>query len=265
MPTQPISFTVDLEDHLGKYEPEGRWVANSNALLDFCAAHNIKGTFFAVGRAIAAPDLLRRVVKEGHELGLHSHDHVLLPKEDPDIFRPKLEAAKRGFEDATGVAVWGFRAPQFSLTPKSVWVVDVLKSQGFRYSSSIIAGKGPFHGFPGKTPSIFQWKNGLWEIPVPAASVFGRALPFLGGVYLKFMPLSLVHHLQSQLPAGTIPWTYVHPYDIDAKEGFVRLKDGTPLWANILLMSKRSGFIEKLGRLMKDNNAGPLIKRLPVR
>lgn len=46
------------------------------AILDALQAANAKATFFCIGRHLQAhPDLARRIVLEGHELGNHSFDH----------------------------------------------------------------------------------------------------------------------------------------------------------------------------------------------
>ncbi|MBY0428795.1 MAG: polysaccharide deacetylase family protein, partial [Alphaproteobacteria bacterium] len=193
----PITLTIDLEDHLDVYAPDGRWVANTQRILDACAQHNHRATFFTVGKVAAHPQLLKRIVNDGHELALHSYDHIALTKEDPKGYGAKLRDAKLRFEAISGKAVVGFRAPIFSLTPQSVWVVDVLKELGFSYSSSVIAGKGAVNGFPGAPNRPFKWQNGLIELPVPMVDLGVIALPFLGGVYLRYLPLPLVRMMQN--------------------------------------------------------------------
>ncbi len=45
-------------------------------LLDALAAEHVKATFFVVGcRAQRYPDLVRRMVREGHDVGHHSYFH----------------------------------------------------------------------------------------------------------------------------------------------------------------------------------------------
>lgn len=257
----PITFTIDLEDHLGVYAADGRWMANATTILDFCAEKNIRATFFTVGKVAAHPALLKRIVRDGHELALHSYDHIALTHENPATYSAHLSAAKTTFEDITGKAVEGFRAPIFSLTPKSVWVVDVLKELGFIYSSSVIAGNGAVNGFPGAPNKPFTWKNGLIELPVPMMDLGVIALPFLGGVYLRYLPLPLVRMMQNALHNDTLCWTYTHPYDVDGEEGYVRLQDGTPLWMNLLLMNNRQHFLKKIDALLAGNAGAPLIER----
>lgn len=257
-----ISFTIDLEDHHEAYAPDGRWVASAHKILDFCAAHTIRATFFAVGQASAAPDLLKRVAGEGHELALHSWRHMRLTQEDRTGYRPALHDAKKRFEDLTGTAVTGFRAPVFSLQRESLWAIDVLGELGFTYSSSIIAGHGAMGGFKGAPATPFLWAGGLIELPVPILSFGTFSLPFLGGVYLRYLPLFLVRMLAQHQHDKTMLWTYTHPYDCDDGEGFVWLKDGTPKWANIILMHNRKGFLEKLGKLLAGHTGEPLGTRV---
>jgi polysaccharide deacetylase family protein (PEP-CTERM system associated) len=259
----PITFTIDLEDHLDAYAPDGRWVQNARRILEFCARKKIRATFFTVGKCAVQPDLLREITSGGHELALHSHDHIPLTREDRITYRPKLAAAKKTFEDITGKKVSGFRAPVFSLTPNSAWVLEDLARLEFTYSSSIISGQSVFAGYPDAPATAFRWGNGLVELPVPALDLGGFSLPFLGGVYLKLLPLPLVKMAINKITAPQrLLWTYTHPYDIDGEEGFVRLQDGTPLWANMLLMYGRGGFLKKLEALLDNNAAPPLAERV---
>lgn len=55
--------------------------AHTPAVLDVLKAHNVKATFFIVGKmARAYPDVLRRIAAEGHLLANHSATHALLGK-----------------------------------------------------------------------------------------------------------------------------------------------------------------------------------------
>ncbi len=63
------------------------------ALLDALGARGVKATFFIVGKqAELYPDLLRRIVDEGHEIGNHSYSHYSLDylptrEIEQDVFR----------------------------------------------------------------------------------------------------------------------------------------------------------------------------------
>lgn len=55
---------------------DGPHAEHTHPLLDLLARHQAKATFFVVGReAYAHPDIIRRIVAEGHALGNHSMTH----------------------------------------------------------------------------------------------------------------------------------------------------------------------------------------------
>ena len=63
--------------------------------------------------------------------------------------REELREGKALLEDAAQVPVPGFRAPIFSLTPRTAWALDDLAAAGFTYSSSVLPAANPLHGWPG--------------------------------------------------------------------------------------------------------------------
>lgn len=84
-------------------------------MLDALAARGASATFFVVGENAARnPDLLARMVSEGHEIGNHTYDHVDLRGLDWDSAVAQLEDTQDVVESATGVRPtlvrppWGF-------------------------------------------------------------------------------------------------------------------------------------------------------------
>lgn len=66
----------DAERRLYLTFDDGPHAQHTPALLDLLAQHRVKATFFIVGReAYAEPDIVRRIVAEGHHLGNHSITH----------------------------------------------------------------------------------------------------------------------------------------------------------------------------------------------
>ena len=60
---------------------DGPHPSNTPRLLDMLRARNIKATFFVVGNCVDLyPQVVRRTVAEGHEIGNHSNTHRLLSK-----------------------------------------------------------------------------------------------------------------------------------------------------------------------------------------
>jgi peptidoglycan/xylan/chitin deacetylase (PgdA/CDA1 family) len=100
-------------------------------LLDVVAAHGARVSFFALGsRAEAAPDVLDRAVREGHEIGTHSYSHLHPWRSLP---WQSLADVKRGM---SALARWTepsplFRPPHGKVTPMTWWMA---KSRGFRFA-----------------------------------------------------------------------------------------------------------------------------------
>src|SRR5580704_11985542 len=115
-----VTFTLDLEDHCPSPNPNPRYPAITERILDFLDDRKVKGTFFVLGEiAEQHPELIRDIHRRGHEIGFHTYAHVPLNKEDPDRFREQTRRSKALLEDLTGEEVLGFRAPCFSLTPET--------------------------------------------------------------------------------------------------------------------------------------------------
>jgi polysaccharide deacetylase family protein (PEP-CTERM system associated) len=256
-----ITITLDVEDHLGQYRPEGRYADNTRRILAFLRERQVRGTFFVVGRiGEVLPSLVREIVNAGHEVACHSYRHTPLDKESPESFRRDTARAKDALEQAGGVPVMGYRAPIFSLTPRTAWALEALRDLGFTYSSSILPAPGPLYGFPGAPQAPFRWQNGLMEFPVPLAQMGPVKLPFLGGVYLRYLPRWLVHRWADQATSRVL-WTYLHPYDFDTEEPYSRMPD-TAAWVSLMLWFNRRSTWNKLSGLVTLGTARPLGERL---
>jgi peptidoglycan/xylan/chitin deacetylase (PgdA/CDA1 family) len=84
------------------------------AVLDALATDGARATFFVlVDRAVAHPELVRRVAAEGHEIALHGADHRRLTTLDPGQVRSGIDRARRDLESLVGpgVGIRWFRPP----------------------------------------------------------------------------------------------------------------------------------------------------------
>jgi peptidoglycan/xylan/chitin deacetylase (PgdA/CDA1 family) len=111
-------------------------------ILRLMTRYSIPVTFF-VPAVVASiyPDEQRRLVGEGHEVGLHGWIHErnsLLPAGvELDLFRRCIET----LESITGIAPVGLRAPSFEFSPATLSVVRQL---GLLYDSSMMADDEPY-------------------------------------------------------------------------------------------------------------------------
>ncbi len=86
-------------------------------LLDVLADFGVKGTFFVVGeRAEQQPELIRRIVGEGHELGNHTWTHSEPSQTSSARFLDEVSQTRRLIQDLTGHDCRLTRPPKGSLT-----------------------------------------------------------------------------------------------------------------------------------------------------
>jgi peptidoglycan/xylan/chitin deacetylase (PgdA/CDA1 family) len=81
-------------------------------LLDVLAKHNVRATFFLIGRYVAQrPDLVRRHVEFGNALGNHTWDHPNLIFSTSRSLQAQLAKTSEAIKDACGAAPRLFRPP----------------------------------------------------------------------------------------------------------------------------------------------------------
>ncbi|CAN5252353.1 hypothetical protein BH18ACT10_BH18ACT10_18990 [soil metagenome] len=72
-------------------------------VLDTLKKYDLKATFFVLGRQVKKnPDLVRRIVKEGHTLGNHTYDHADLSALSANQMRRELQSTQKAVDDALG-------------------------------------------------------------------------------------------------------------------------------------------------------------------
>jgi peptidoglycan/xylan/chitin deacetylase (PgdA/CDA1 family) len=97
--------------------------------LELFKKEGVKATFFELGKSIKKnPELAKRILKEGHEIGNHTISHPHLAKLETDAEIRKAITDNQGvIKDAVGVEPKVFRAP-FGEHDERVWkVLDELK------------------------------------------------------------------------------------------------------------------------------------------
>ncbi|MBW3624536.1 MAG: polysaccharide deacetylase family protein [Armatimonadetes bacterium] len=76
---------------------------NSIPMLDALKAANARATFYVVGKSAKAhPELIRRMIAEGHEVGSHTNEHLRLPTLTDAQARNTLKNAEFNVRRATG-------------------------------------------------------------------------------------------------------------------------------------------------------------------
>ena len=73
------------------------------SILETLRDHHIEATFFVVGSQVEKhPDLLRRIVDEGHTIGNHTYDHADMSRLSPEQMRSELQSTQKAVDKALG-------------------------------------------------------------------------------------------------------------------------------------------------------------------
>ena len=98
-----------------------------NDVLDLLDEYKKKATFFCVGSiATTFPHVVKAIQSRGHEIGCHSHRHMLLHGMSRDEVLDDTRHAVNALEQCTGEKVKSYRAPAFSIGPENKWVFEIL-------------------------------------------------------------------------------------------------------------------------------------------
>ena len=213
------SFPVPAE-MVGSAAERDEVAANVDQILVWLDRRGVKATFFTLGAiAEAVPDIVRRIAEAGHEVGSHSQQHLRLYSLDRAAARQAIERSKRALEDATGQPVYGFRAPDFSITRQNLELLDAVQTAGYTYDSSISpVSLHDVYGVAGAVRTIHRLPNGLVEFPPATVKVGGQVVPVLGGGYLRLLPLwasrlAMASYERSRQPV----MAYTHPYELGSR------------------------------------------------
>jgi polysaccharide deacetylase family protein (PEP-CTERM system associated) len=276
MSREPASLTFDIEDwyhpelvraRVAPGDPRSIVRAGTAHLLDLLRRHQARSTFFVLGDVAARhPDLVRRIVDEGHELASHGYSHTPLWKLDRESFRAELAAFRHAVRDALGAdPVVGFRAPTFSLDRSTAWALEVLREEGFTYDSSIFPLKVRLYGVAGAPLGIYRPavddlarhdpRGPLVEFPVAVHGFAGLRFPVAGGFYLRALPTRLFEGALDAIVRRRPASLFVHPWECVADVPRVALS-GTDAFITYHNLARVP---ERLERLLERYRCEPMI------
>ena len=255
-------LSVDVEDwfQVGAFEtviPRDTWdslecrvEANCDRVLALFDSAGVRATFFTLGWvAQRFPDVMRRIVAQGHELASHGWDHARVFTLDAASFAEDLRRSRGTLEDISGQAVTGYRAPSFSIDARNPWAHEVLAREGYAYSSSVAPIVHDHYGWREAPRFAFRpvADSPLVEIPVTTAQVAGRRFAAGGGGFFRVLPYALTRFAIRQVNREGHPAAfYFHPWEIDP--GQPRVADA-PLRSRLRHYTNLAGMDAKLRRL----------------
>jgi len=260
------AMTIDVEDyfHVSVFDglvPRDRWADlesrvsdNTDRLLRIFDDAGVTATFFVLGCvAERVPSVVERIAAMGHEVASHGYAHRLIYDQAPSAFRQDVRRSKDLLEALTGRPVDGFRAPSYSITPRTLWALDVLIGEGFTYDASIFPIRHDRYGIPSspRHPYVLTRAEGsIVEAPASTIRVGSTNLPIAGGGYFRILPygwtrwgIARLNRLEGQ-PAIF----YLHPWELDP--GQPRLEAGlVSRFRHYYHLGKTEG---RLRRLLRD-------------
>jgi polysaccharide deacetylase family protein (PEP-CTERM system associated) len=255
------ALTIDVEDYfqVSAFAPfiaRSDWVnrecrveRNVGIILDLLAAHETQATFFTLGWiAERYPELVRRIVREGHELASHGYGHERATAMDEDAFSTDVRRAKDILEDLSGTAVSGYRAPSFSIGASNLWAFDCLARAGYRYSSSIYPIRHDHYGLPDSPRFAYRVQPDLLEVPITTLRMFRRNLPSSGGGYFRLLPYALSRWMLRRVNAGDRQSAvfYFHPWEIDVAQPRIAGIDSKTRFRHYVNIDRMEGRLQRL-------------------
>ncbi|OPY91679.1 MAG: Peptidoglycan deacetylase [Syntrophus sp. PtaU1.Bin208] len=242
----------------------------------------VKATFFCLGWVGERyGHLIREIVSRGHEIACHGYDHQLVYRMTPEQFREDVLISKRILEDASGTKVIGYRAPSYSITQESLWALDILGEEGYRYDSSIFPIHHDRYGIPTAPRFPFLVKlngNGgdgtglsadfeqlrprdpgrgdshdgcIVEVPISTVRLMGFNIPISGGGYMRLFPYGVIRQGLSKINnVENQPFVfYLHPWEFDPEQP--RMNHLSPL-SRFRHYINLDGTADKLKNLLRD-------------
>lgn len=268
-PSQAHAMTCDVEDYfqVSAFDgifPKSRWKdiecripCNVDKALQLFSDNGVKATFFTLGWvAQHYPDVIRRIVSEGHELASHGMSHRRVWSQTADEFREDAADARKLLEDTGGVGVIGYRAASWSIDHRTPWAHQVLSEVGYQYSSSVYPVSHDHYGVPNAPRGPHSIGSlDIIEIPPSTARFIGRNIPVSGGGYFRLFPLSLSQYFINRHSKNeSYPYTfYFHPWELDPDQPRV---EGASLKARFRHYLNLDRFESRFSELLRSHKWG---------
>ncbi len=175
-------------------------VLGTNRILDVLKENGVRATFFCTGNfAEHAPEVMQRILREGHEVACHGVDH----------WEPKasdVSHSKEIVERVTGVTAYGYRQPR--MFPVSD---EAIRKAGYTYNSSLNPAFIPGRYMHLTAPRTWFMKDGVMQIPASVTPWLRFPLFWLS---LHNLPERVYHWMvRCTLQHDGYFVTYFHPWE----------------------------------------------------
>ena len=258
------ALTIDVEDYFqvsafARYIDREHWDKNQcrielniEKILLLLKNNNTSATFITLGGiAERYPEMIRKIVAEGHELASHGYGHERVSNLTPEAFYQDVSRAKSLLEDISGNKILGYRAPSFSIGNNNLWALDILEKTEHSYSSSIYPVQHDHYGTPDAPRFKYKTGKNFLEIPPTTVRFFKRNIPASGGGYFRLYPYFLskwmIDKINNKEKKSAV--FYFHPWEIDPDQPIIEGIDGVSKFRHYVNLHKTE---KKLERLLQD-------------
>jgi polysaccharide deacetylase family protein (PEP-CTERM system associated) len=197
-------------------KPDMSVVDNTIQSLNLLSTTGNKATFFVLGTvAEHYPDVVKEILRRGHEVATHGYSHKLVYNVRPEEFEDDLKISVEYLNKAGCEQILGYRAPYWSITRQSLWALEVLQRLGLKYDSSIFPIRRGLYGIPGANPGVHKIAEDFWEFPPATIRMFGINWPIAGGGYLRMVPYRIIASAVRKSSSRQLGVFYFHPFELD--------------------------------------------------
>lgn len=220
MATTIHHLSFDVEDVYQSFKERGisGWTKDVDGeksrileILDLLDSYGHKATFFILTEILPDyKDIILEIKGRGHEIASHGHQHLRIKRRTADDFNRDIRESKFMLEGLINQEVTGYRAPGFSLNESTSWAVEIIKSAGFRYSSSTSSNN--------PNSKIFSVLRDFELVDFPATSMnfLGRDVRLCGGFYFRALPFVVTKSLFKFRQNFDQPINlYLHPFEFE--------------------------------------------------
>jgi polysaccharide deacetylase family protein (PEP-CTERM system associated) len=258
------ALTIDVEDYFqvsafAPYIARSTWEErpcrveqNIDRILELLSTTGVHATFFTLGWiAERYPQMVQRIVADGHELASHGYAHERATALEADAFFADVALAKAVLEDIGGTRVQGYRAPSFSIGDQNQWAYACLAKAGYRYSSSVYPIRHDHYGSPNGFRFAHMVHTSVLEVPIATARVLRTNLPAGGGGYFRLLPYPVSRWLlrRVNLRDEESAIFYFHPWEIDPEQPRVDGVDAKTRWRHYINLERTA---DRLRLLLRD-------------
>ena len=227
-------------------------------IIDWLNHHDTYATFFVVGELLEyQPELLDKIIGNGHEIGFHTMHHTRL---DTIGFKEKFQEEIKIFDKMTSGKSIGFRAPTFSLNDSSGWLIDILENSKYQYDSSVVPAKTSMYGLPNAEEKPYKisskslehedTESNITEFPILVTKFLGKKIPAGGGFYVRTLPQKIITNAIKNYEKNNKPAVfYIHSWEL-TPEYMPKIK--LPLKDNFITYHNIEKTLSKMDKILNE-------------